>query len=67
MASMGASPKLTAALARKFNDLVDGCSSQNQMTRIRSRLALTVFVTEHGKEACDAAFEAENKRRKKRG
>lgn len=64
---MGASAKqLTKAQARKFNDLVDGCSSQDQMTRIRSRLKLTEFAAEHGKEACDAEFEAENKRRKKR-
>jgi len=55
--------KLTAAQARKFNGLVDGVGSAGQMTRIRSRLTLNQFVSEHGKEACDAEFQAENRRR----
>jgi hypothetical protein len=58
--------KLTTAEARKFNKLVDGVGSRDQLERITSRLALTRFVKEHGKEACDAAFDAENKRRAKR-
>jgi len=36
------------------------------MERITARLYLNKFVMEHGKEACDEAFEAENKRRAKK-
>jgi len=57
---------LTAAQRRKFNDLVDKVSSRDQMERITARLYLNKFVMEHGKEACDEAFEAENKRRAKK-
>jgi hypothetical protein len=56
---------LTPAQRRKFNALVDGCGSRNQLERIKARLNLNKFVMEHGKEACDEAFKAENERRAK--
>jgi hypothetical protein len=67
VASVGALAvmSLTKAQAKKFNELVDGTGSYDQMTRIRSRLALEKFVREHGKEACDEEFAAENERRAK--
>jgi len=57
---------LTPSQRKKFNALVDGVSSRDQMERIKARLNLNKFVMEHGKEACDEAFKAENARRKKR-
>lgn len=58
---------LTAAQAKKFNELVDDTSSRDQLERIKARLRLNRFVIRHGKEACDEAFKKENARRKRKG
>lgn len=41
----------------EFRDLVEAGESQNQLERIRSRLALPKFVERVGREKCDAMFE----------
>ena len=41
---------------REFTALVAGVSSQNQLTRIDSRLKMKVFVDRFGKEKCDEMF-----------
>lgn len=46
----------TAAEFKQFDVLTLGCSSQNQMTRINSRLKLKAFMEKHGKEKCDAMW-----------
>lgn len=56
---------LTAAQRRKFNDLVALVSSKDQLRRLTARLRLNKFVMEHGKDACQAAFDAETARLKK--
>lgn len=58
----GMKARLTPALKREFNRLVDNVSSRDQMTRISARLRFTRFVEEHGKEACDHAFASPRKK-----
>lgn len=41
----------------EFRDLVEAGESQNQLERIRSRLALPKFVERVGREKCEAMFE----------
>ncbi len=48
--------KWTKEEISKFDRLVDGISSSNQVDRISCRLDMHLFIKEHGKEKCDAMF-----------
>jgi len=50
---------------RKFKRLYDKTGSLNGGTRVIARLEMNDFVKEHGKEKCDAMFEAITKGEKK--
>lgn len=42
---------------QEFERLVNGTSSRNQLERIEARMRMPAFITEHGKEKCDAMFD----------
>jgi hypothetical protein len=50
-------PTYTQRELEHFRILVDGTGSMDQMERISSRLALTQFQKDHGKEKCEAIYE----------
>lgn len=52
----------TQAELRAFDLLTLKLSSSNQMHRIEGRMRIKDFIAEHGKEKCDAMFEALKKR-----
>lgn len=49
---------LTKAQAEKFFDLVSKTGSPRGGTRVIARLQLNAFVEKHGKDACQAIYDA---------
>jgi len=55
---MDRTPHYTPALLKRFDRLTEKLSSRDQLRRIEARLEIKAFVETHGKEGCDAMFEA---------
>jgi hypothetical protein len=56
----------TAAELKAFDRLTQRLSDRDQMKRISARLYMPAFIEKHGKEKCDAMFEALKHRDAKR-
>lgn len=56
-------PKSLSAVDRsRFFRLSNACSDTDQLRRLTARLTLNKFVIEHGKDACQAAWDARKKK-----
>jgi hypothetical protein len=62
---MSDKPYTTAEL-KEFDRITLDASSPDQVRRVRGRLAISKFVSTHGKGKCDAMWEAIQKRDGKR-
>ncbi len=61
-----AKKRWTAEVFTEFERLSDMSGSQDQMERIKARLAWSAFIKNHGRELCDEMF-LELKRRDLKG